>query len=92
MSALKIVLPLFIVAIAFVVLVPILLIWFVNDLEQNVTVTGSGAGVWTVFTHGLEMVTKIIGESSFAIAVILVLIALVLLLGSVVIVVKRMAS
>ncbi len=92
MGALKIVIPLVILAGLVTFILPMVFIWFVNDIENNVTVTGDTTGVWTVFQHGMNMMATIFGESAWVIGIILIVLILVILLGSVIIVVKRMAT
>jgi hypothetical protein len=91
MSNLKIIVPLFVVAGLFTFILPMLLIWFVNDVQTNITIEGSSAGVWTVFQHGMTMIATIFGETSWVIGIILIVIALVLIFGGVIVAFKRMA-
>lgn len=92
MGALKIVLPIIILAGLFTFILPMLFIWFVNDIEQNITVTGNSTGVWNVFQHGMNMMATIFGQSAWVFGIIFILITLVLLLGGIVAVVKKLAS
>lgn len=89
---LKIILPLFVVAGLFTFLLPMLLIWFVSDVQANITVSGASEGPWNVFQHGMTMVATIFGETSWVIGIILLIIALVLIFGGLIVVVKRSIS
>lgn len=92
MSNLKIIVPLFVVAALVTVILPMLLIFFVNDIETNISVSEGNQGMWTVFTHGLDMIATIFAESSWVIGLILILIALVIIVGGLFVVVKRLAN
>lgn len=90
MSALKIAVPLLILAVLAVTVIPMFLIWYVNDIQTNVTVTGDN-GIWTTYTHGLNMITTILAEFSYPAAIILIVCAVVVLLVGAFVVVRKVA-
>lgn len=92
MGVLKIAIPLLILAGLFCCFLPMLFIWFVNDIDTNITIEGSNAGVWTTFQHGLNMMATIFGDSAWVFGIILIVLALVVLLGSIVVVLKKLAN
>jgi hypothetical protein len=61
-------------------------------MEQNVEVTGTNAGVWTFFTHGLNMLVLLFGEFSYPIAIILIVCAIAVAAFSTIVIVKRLAA
>jgi hypothetical protein len=92
MSNLKIIVPLFVVAALVTVILPMLLIFFVNDIQTNVSVGEGSQSMWTVFSHGLTMIATIFAESSWVIGLILIIIAVVILFSGLYVVVKNLAN
>ena len=88
MSALKIAIPMLIVS-ALIFLVPVLFIFGANDLEQNVAVTGTNAGVWTSFLQFNHVFALILSNGTFILAIALGIGALIIVLFGVMAMARR---
>jgi uncharacterized membrane protein YkgB len=77
----KVILPLIVVAVIIVCLLPIVYIYFANDIEQNVTVTGSNSDAWTAFLHGNHLIAMLMGNTTYLVAIIIGIVVIVIVAG-----------
>ncbi len=78
MSLMKVILPLIVVAVIVVCLLPLCYIYFANDIEQNVTVTGSNSDAWTTFLHGNHLIAMLMGNTTYLVAIFIGIVVIVI--------------
>jgi hypothetical protein len=77
----KILLPLIVVAAIIVCLLPVVYIYFANDIEQNVTVTGENSDAWTAFLHGNQLIAMLMGNTTYLVAIFIGIVVIVIVAG-----------